>query len=136
MEALKGHPLVLHPPVDTAERDNAYWWAPFVLDADKLKVPVKKFVDAMNAEGTPVYGVQWPEMYREKAFAERNGFGARKYPFDDPNARKIDYTQVVCKKARWLSERTMSFFTHPVYTREHMEMYVKAFKKVADAYAR
>ena len=134
IEALKGHPLVLHPPLDTRDRENAFWWAPFVLDADKLKVPVKKFVAAMEAEGVPVYGVQWPEMYREKAYVERNGFGRLKYPFNDPNNRKIDYTAFDCKKAQWLSARTMSFFTHPVYTQQHMELYVAAFKKVAESY--
>jgi dTDP-4-amino-4,6-dideoxygalactose transaminase len=133
-KALKGHPLVLHPPLDTKAREHAYWWAPFVLDADRLTVTVKEFVKAVEAEGVPVYGVQWPEMYREKAFVERNGFGRLNYPFDDPKARTIDYTKVVCKKAHWLSERTMSFFTHPVYTRAHMQLYVDAFEKVAAAY--
>ena len=134
IKALKNHPLVLYPPVDTRERENAFWWAPFVLDADRLKVPVKQFVAAMEAEGVPVYGVQWPEMYKEKAYTERNGFGRLKYPFKDPNSRKIDYATFNCKKAHWLSERTMSFFTHPVYTKKHMELYVEAFQKVASAY--
>lgn len=132
--ALKDHPLVLHPPVDTEERQNAYWWAPFVLDADKLKVSIKEFVHALEAEGVPVYGVQWPEMYREKAYVEQNGFGSLKYPFKDPNARQIDYTRCECEKAIWLSERTMSFFTHPVYEQKQMERYVEAFTKVAKAY--
>ena len=133
VEALKGHPLVVHPPLDTRERENAYWWAPFVLDADKVKVPVVKFVKAMEQEGVPVYGVQWPEMYREQAYRERNGFGRLKYPFDDPNARHIDYTKFDCKKAQWLEARTMCFFTHPVYSERHMCFYVDAFKKVASA---
>jgi len=134
LKALKNHPLVLYPPLDTKQRQHAYWWAPFVLDADRLKVSVKQFVKAMEAEGVPVYGVQWPEMYKEKAFVERNGFGRLCYPFNDPKARKIDYTKVECKKAHWLSERTMSFFTHPVYTRNHMQLYVDAFEKVASVY--
>jgi dTDP-4-amino-4,6-dideoxygalactose transaminase len=104
-----------------------------VLNADALKVSVKDFVKAMEAEGVPVYGVQWPEMYREKAFVEQNGFGALKYPFRDPNARQIDYTQFDCQTAQWLSQRTMSFFTHPVYEEKHMEAYVTAFNKVAAA---
>jgi dTDP-4-amino-4,6-dideoxygalactose transaminase len=136
IEALKGHPLVLHPPLDTRERENAFWWAPFVLDSDRLKVPVKQFVGALEAEGVPVYGVQWPEMYKEKAYLEQNGFGRLKYPFKDPNARKIDYAAFDCKKANWLSERTVSFFTHPVYTLQHMEFYVAAFRKVAAAYTK
>ncbi|MCX5641632.1 MAG: DegT/DnrJ/EryC1/StrS family aminotransferase [Candidatus Omnitrophica bacterium] len=136
IEALKNHPLVLHPPLDTKEQENAFWWAPFVLDADRLKVSVKQFVSAMEAEGVPVYGVQWPEMYKEKAYLEQNGFGRLKYPFNDPNARKIDYATFDCKKANWLSKRTMSFFTHPVYTLKHMELYVAAFQKVAAVYTK
>ncbi|MHC4795399.1 MAG: DegT/DnrJ/EryC1/StrS family aminotransferase [Planctomycetota bacterium] len=134
IKALKDHPLVLHPPLDTKARQNAYWWAPFVLDTNKLKVSVKQFIAAMNAEGVPTYSVLWPEMYKEEAFIKRNGFGRRKYPFNDPKARKIDYTKVVCKKARWLTDRTISLFTHPVYRLNHMQLYVKAFEKVAKAY--
>lgn len=129
IKALKDHPLILYPPVDTEERQNAFWWAPFVLDAEKLKVSVKQFVQAMEAEGVPVYGVQWPEMYKEQVYIEQNGFGKLKYPFRDPNARKIDYTKVECKKARWLSERTMSFFTHPVYNEDHMRNLYRCLRK-------
>jgi len=135
-QALEEHPVVLYPPHDTEERENAYWWAPFVLDADRLKVSVKDFVKAVEAEGVPVYGVQWPEMYRELAFTGQNGFGRLKYPFKDPSAREIDYTQFDCKTAQWLSTRTMSFFTHPVYEEGHMQAYVDAFTKVADVQMR
>ena len=136
IDALKDHPLVLHPPIDTEERKNAFWWAPFVIDTDRLKVPMKQFLAAIEAEGVPVYGVLWPEMYKEKAYTERVGFGRLNYPFNDPNARKIDYTKVECKKAKWLSDRTLSFFCHPVYEIKHMEKCVDAFNKVAKAYMR
>ena len=91
---------------------------------------------AMEAEGVPVYGVQWPEMYKERAYVEQNGFGAAKYPFRDPKARRIDYSQVRCEKAIWPSSRTMSFFTHPVYEERHMQLYVDAFNKVGKAYGK
>ena len=134
MDKLDKHPLVYKAPVDTKQRQNAFWWAPFILNAEKLTVPVKKFVAAIGAEGVPVYGVQWPEMYKEAAFVKQNGFGDAQYPFKDPKARKIDYTSVKCEKASWLAERTMNFFTHPVYAQKHMKLCVDAFKKVADAY--
>jgi dTDP-4-amino-4,6-dideoxygalactose transaminase len=133
-DALRDHPAVLHVPVDTEERQNSYWWAPFVVDIDRLGCDTKTFVDAMNAEGVPAYRVLWPEMYLEQAFVERKGFGRRNYPFDDPAARHIDYGAIVCERARWLSERTVSMFTHPVYEERHMEAYVAAFTKVADHY--
>jgi dTDP-4-amino-4,6-dideoxygalactose transaminase len=132
-DALAGHPLVLHPPVDDADRVNAYWWAPFVLDAERLRVPFARFIKAIEAEGVPVYGVQWPEMYAERAYVEQNGFGRLKYPFRDPAARTIDYAAVRCETAHWLAGRTMSFFTHPVYGTEHMQACIDAFTKVADA---
>lgn len=133
IEALKDHPLVMYAPVDTSERQNAFWWAPFVLDTDKLTCTVKEFIAAVAAEGVPVYSVLWPEMYKEKAFVERVGFGEKNYPFDDPAAEFIDYTKVECKQAKWLTDRTISFFTHPVYGEEHIEAYIEAFKKVAEA---
>lgn len=134
IEALKDHPLVLHSPVDTEERQNAFWWAPFVLDVDKLKCDIKQFIKAVGAEGVPVYSVLWPEMYKEKAYIERNGFGSLNYPFDDPNAREIDYGKVECRKAKWMTDRTISFFTHPVYNEQHIQACIDAFKKVAAEY--
>jgi dTDP-4-amino-4,6-dideoxygalactose transaminase len=134
IEALKDHPLVMHSPVDTEERQNAFWWAPFVLDVDKMTCDMKTFIKAVAAEGVPVYSVLWPEMYREKAYVERNGFGTANYPFEDPKARKIDYSDFNCEKANWMTDRTISFFTHPVYTEEHIQACIDAFKKVADVY--
>lgn len=134
VEALKDHPLVYAAPVDTPERVNSYWWAPFVLKTEKLTCSIKKFIAAVAAEGVPVYSVLWPEMYKERVYIEKNGFGEAKYPFRDPKARDIDYSKVKCEKAAWLTDRTMSFFTHPVYEVEHIQAYIDAFKKVANAY--
>lgn len=135
-QALQDHPAVVHVPVDSEERTNSYWWAPFVVDIERLGCDTKSFVAAMGAEGVPAYRVLWPEMYREEAFLGRNGFGSLKYPFEDPNARRIDYGAVVCETARWLAARTVSLFTHPVYEERHMQYYIDAFTKVADYYLR
>lgn len=134
IEALKDHPLVMYSPVDTEERQNSFWWAPFVLDVDKLTCSIKDFIKAVGAEGVPVYSVLWPEMYKERAYVEGNGFGSKNYPFNDPSARKIDYSSFNCEKANWMTYRTISFFTHPVYTEEHMQACIDAFNKVAAAY--
>lgn len=134
IEALKDHPLVMYSPVDTPERRNSFWWAPFVLDTDKLSCDIKTFIKAVGAEGVPVYSVLWPEMYKERAYVERNGFGLAKYPFFDPKARNIDYSSFNCKRANYMTDRTISFFTHPVYEERHMQACIDAFRKVADAY--
>lgn len=136
IQALKDHPLVLHMPPDTEERKNAFWWCPLVIDVDKLKCTTKDFVAAVNAEGVPAYTVLWPEMYKEDAYVLRKGFGAANYPFDDPKARAIDYAAVKCPTAHWLTDRTISFFTHPVYTEQHVQWMIDAFNKVAAAYAK
>ena len=36
--------------------------------------------------------------------------------------------------ANWMTDRTISLFTHPVYGEKHMKAYVDAFNKVAKAY--
>ena len=133
---LKDHPLVKYAPVDTEERQNSFWWAPFVIDTEKLKdgVDTKQFIAAIAAEGVPVYSVLWPEMYKEQAYTDRNGFGVAKYPFHDPKARNIDYSKFNCKMANWMTDRTISFFTHPTYDECHRQAMIDAFKKVAEAY--
>jgi len=136
IEALKGHPLVLHVPPDTEERKNAFWWCPLVIDIDKLNCSAKEFVAAVNAEGVPAYTVLWPEMYKEEAYVLRKGFGQANYPFEDPGARRIDYRAADCPTAHWLTDRTISFFTHPVYTEKHIDLMINAFRKVASAYAK
>ena len=134
IDALKDHPLVLHCPFDSEERKNSFWWAPFVLDIEKMTVPMKQFLAAMAAEGVPVYGPLWPELYKEDVLQEKRGVGADNDPFNTPAAAKMDYAKVECPTAKWLAERTISFFAHPNYEIRHMEKYVAAFKKVAKAY--
>ena len=133
IKGLKGHPLIKYMPVDTKERENCFWLLPFVVDTSKLKCTMKEFIAAVQAEGACAYSVLWPEMYKEEAFSKRKGFGKNNYPFDDPAHRKIDYTKFNCKVANSLADSTISFWTHPTYTLEHMEADIKAFKKVADA---
>ena len=133
IKGLKGHPLIKYMPVDTKERENCFWLLPFVIDTSKLKCTMKEFIAAVQAEGACAYSVLWPEMYKEEAFSKRKGFGKNNYPFNDPAHRKIDYTKFNCKVANSLADSTISFWTHPTYTLEHMEADVKAFKKVAAA---
>ena len=133
MKGLEGHPLVKYPPVDTPERQNSFWLVPFVVDTSKLRCAMKEFIAAVQAEGACAYSVQWPEMYREEAYAAKKGFGSRGYPFGDPAHRRIDYTKFDCPVARSLAGSTISFWTHPTYTLAHIRADVKAFRKVAAA---
>ena len=134
IKGLAGHPLVKYAPVDTPERQNAFWLVPFVLDTSKLKCTMKEFIAAVQAEGAAAYSVLWPEMYKEEAFAKQKGFGSRQYPFKDPAFGKgIDYTKCNCPVAHSMADATISFWTHPTYTLAHIRADIAAFKKVAAA---
>lgn len=63
------------------------------------------------------------------------GFGKLAYPFNDPNARQIDYDNVFCSKARELGQATIAFPVHPVYTPRQMNFNIEAFEKVYATYA-
>ena len=132
--ALAGHPLVRFAPVDTEERQNSYWLAPFVLRTELLTVPVPQFIKAVQAEGVGAYAIFWPEMYKEAAFTERRGFGARNYPFDDPANMGAEWSKTDCPVAREMATATIAFWTHPTYTMRHIAADVRAFENVAAAY--
>jgi dTDP-4-amino-4,6-dideoxygalactose transaminase len=53
-EQLSRNPAVLLTPTDTDERSNAYWWAPFVVDINALRVPIRLLVDAVDMRDYPV----------------------------------------------------------------------------------
>ena len=132
-DGLQGLEGILHLPPDTAERQNAYWWFPVVLDLDKLTVDAAKFQKMLAAEGLPCYTILWPEMYLEEAYTSHCGFGACHFPFESQeytDPRQVDYAHVVKENARWLRPRTVSLFTHPTYGEEIMSAYITAFKKV------
>lgn len=124
IKTLKDHPLVMYTPVDTKDRQNAFWFCPRVPDISKLKkgITAKDFLAALTAEGVPAGGVLWPEMYKGRAFTDRNGFGIAKYPFHDPQAHDIDYSAFDCKQANWMTNRAINFFAPPVYTEKHVSM--------------
>lgn len=137
IEGLADRADILHVPVDTEERKNAFWWAPVVLDIDKLSVDTKQILKAMAAEGVPMYGIQWPESYRERAYMEHRGFGRSNFPFESKeytDPASTCYDKVVCPNAQWLRDRTVNFFVHPVYSGELMDATLAAFRKVLDAY--
>jgi dTDP-4-amino-4,6-dideoxygalactose transaminase len=136
---LKECPQVLHLPVDTEERRNGFWLYPIVLNTDKLTVAdAREVVKGVEAEGIPCGPVLWPQIYKERAFQEHNGFGRLNYPFGDPNSRPaaVDYSAVHCSNAAWLETRTFFVPAHPTYTRDHALLMAKAIKKVLGAYAK
>ncbi len=135
---LQGVEQILHLPLDTSERENAFWLYPIAIAAEQLTQPMRQIVAALNAEGVPAGPVLWPQCYQERAYQEHNGFGRLKYPFRSPDTRPeaVQYDKVFCPNAAWLEERTFWVPCHPVYEIGHMEKLGTAIEKVLGAYRR
>jgi dTDP-4-amino-4,6-dideoxygalactose transaminase len=123
-EAFAGMKGIKALPVNTEERKNSYWWYPMLVDLDALDCDAPTIVKELGASGTPCYGIQWPEAYKEKAYTELHGFGAAEFPFrsseyTDPNS--VRYTEVTCPVAMSLRAKTISLFLHPTWEEAHIQ---------------
>lgn len=132
-EAFIGLEGIKAVPVNTAERKNAYWWYPILLDMEKVNCDASKFVKYLQAEGIPCYGIQWPEAYEEKAYKELNGFGTAKFPFHSKeytDLKAIEYARVTCPTAKKLRSLTFSLFLHPSWSEIHIKKCIAGVKKI------
>ena len=123
-------------PVDTEERQCAYWWFPIILDLDKLDIEAPAFLKELAGMGIPCYGIQWPEAYEEKAYKELGGFGSHKFPFCSKEYTRegLTYEGVVCPVAKSLRARTINLFLHPTWEKEHIQRVIDAFTAVHNAH--
>ena len=131
-EAFAGLKGVKALPVNTAERENAYWWYPVTLNLDALKIDAPAFVNEMKKRKIPCYGIQWPEAYEERSYKELNGFGTAKFPFcsKEYNPKGINYEGVVCPVAKSLRACTVNLFLHPTWEKEHIQRAIDAFVEI------
>jgi len=130
---------VLHTPVDTPERRNGWYVMAFSLDVDNMTCDIKEFVNAVVAEGAPVWKVFWPQCHTEQAFQKHFSFGKSGFPFTskeyaDPES--VDYTKIEVPNARWHEEHTFTCFAFPTYTSEDCEQIGDALRKVIKAYSK
>ena len=117
-------------PVNTAERKNAYWWYPIVLDTGVLNIDAPGLIHELHDQNIPCYGIQWPEAYMERAYREHNGFGAHKFPFrskEYTNKNSVKYNETFCKVANTLRSKTICLFLHPSWEEKHIERCINAF---------
>ena len=137
-ERLADCPQILHLPIDTAERRNAYWLFPIIMDIDSLDCNIKTFTEALGAEGIPCGPVLWPQCYKEKTYQDHNGFGRLNYPFESPDTRPqaVQYDKVYCESADWVEQRCFWVPVHPTYETEHIERIAEGILKVVAAYAK
>ena len=132
-KALTGLKGIKAVPVNTAERKNAYWWYPILLDLDVVDITAKEFIKELIGMGIPCSGILWPESYLEQAYQDGVGFGDAQFPFKSKeytDPKTVDYSKVVCPVARSLRDQTVSLFLHPSWEKEHIEKVIEAIKVV------
>lgn len=138
-EAFTGLKGIKSLPVNTAERKNAYWWYPMLIDLSVVDCDASVITKELGEASIPCYGIQWPEAYEEKAYREHNGFGASKFPFESKeytNPDSVQYDKVFCKNAHALRAQTVCLFLHPSWEEEHINRCIDGFKKVLAAHVK
>ena len=137
-DKIKDLPQLLYGPIDTEERRNGWYVMAFSLDMDNMKCDIRQFVDAVGAEGAPVWKVFWPQCHTEKAFQEHRAFGNSGFPFTSrefSDETSVDYRQVDVPNAVWHESHTFTCFAFPTYTTEDCEQIGDALRKVILAYS-
>jgi len=138
IDRIKDLPQVLHVPVDTEERRNGWFVLALSLDIDNMKCNIKEFVDAVVAEGAPVWKVFWPQCHTEQAFQEHRAFGKSGFPFTSgefSDEKSVDYSNVEVTNAVWHESHTFTCFAFPTFTPEDCEQIGDALRKVILAYS-
>ena len=132
-EAFTGLKGIKKLPYNDEERQNSYWWYRIILDETVVDIDAANFCKALQAKNIPCYGIQWPEAYLEAAYRDRCGFGTVNFPFNSTeytNPASVEYTKVLCPKARSLRAVTFSLFLHPTWEVEHIEACIAGVKAV------
>ena len=139
IDRIKDLKQVLYTPVDTKERRNGWFVMAFSLDVDNMSCNIKQFVEAVVAEGAPVWKVFWPQCHTEQAFQKHISFGRTGFPFKSKeytNPESVDYSNIEVPNARWHEEHTFTCFAFPTYTVENCEQIGGALRKVILAYSK
>jgi dTDP-4-amino-4,6-dideoxygalactose transaminase len=124
---------ILYHPIDTKERENGWFVMAFTLDIENMNCNIKEFVDAVVAEGAPVWKVFWPQCHQELAYTNRNGFGKAGFPFNSKeytDPKSLEFDKVEVPNAKWHEEHTFTCFAYPTYTPENCDQIGDALRKV------
>ena len=139
IDKIKDLPQVLYAPIDTEERRNGWFVMAFSLDIENMNCDIQEFVNAVTAEGAPVWKVFWPQCHTEGAFRKHNAFGKSGFPFSSKeytDAQSVDYSTVDVPNARWHEKHTFTCFAFPTYTKENCEQIGDALRKVIVAFSK
>jgi dTDP-4-amino-4,6-dideoxygalactose transaminase len=139
IDRIKDLKQVLYTPIDTADRRNGWFVMAFSLDVENMNCDIRQFVEAVVAEGAPVWKVFWPQCHTEQAFKKHISFGRTGFPFESKeytDPKSADYSKVDVPNARWHEEHTFTCFAFPTYTIENCEQIGDALRKVIISYSK
>lgn len=123
------------PPYIPSYCEHSFWLFPIALDEEKIKVSPEVFNEALNAEGIPSsFGYIKKPLYLYPVLEEKITFGKSHYPFDLPEARKIDYNEGDCPNAEKLLKQIITIPINEFYEDEDIEDIAKALRKVSNYY--
>ena len=130
-EAFGGMRGIKKLPLNTPERKNCYWWYPILLDLDVLDCDAPAILKELAAMKIPCYGIQWPEAYLERAYADHVGFGSVNFPFESKeytDPASVNYVENKCPVAHKLRFETVSLFLHPSWEEVHIQRCIDGLK--------
>lgn len=125
----------LTPPAVRPDSSHVYYIYPIKYDQDRLGVPRARILDALRAEGIPMYlfaGGYVKPLYYEPIFQKKLVF-ANGYPFTLPQAGPApEYGPAACPVVERLYhlEMIVLHLVYPPLTRQDMDDIADAFEKV------
>jgi dTDP-4-amino-4,6-dideoxygalactose transaminase len=123
------------PPHVPSYCKHSFWLFPITLDEEKIKIAPEVFNEALNAEGIPSsFGYIKKPLYLYPVLKEKITFGRSHYPFDLPEARKVEYKEGDCPNAEKLLKKVITIPVNEFYEDEDIEDIIKALKKVSNYY--
>ncbi len=136
-EKLGGLPGLQVPAV-RQDCSHVYYMHVMLFDRAEVGISRKTFVDAIRAEGIPIWGGYLKPLYLAPLFQQRIAMGDKGFPFVGPHySGNVSYEKGICPVAEhYYEERSIiNPYLYPPLGRRDMEDIVMAIVKVIDACA-
>lgn len=113
---------------------HVYYIYSMHVDHDRFGMTKKAFLDAMNAEGMPVWSIR-PPLYTLPIYQSREVYNKTMCPFECKHyGRKIEYKKGLCPAAERMYEKSFIIvdMVRNSITKKDIDEFVIALKKVLD----
>jgi dTDP-4-amino-4,6-dideoxygalactose transaminase len=127
LDSLRG----LKIPKVRKECTHAFYIYPLILDLEELRVPRKKIVEALEAEGVEGLMVGYANVHLLPIFQNKIAYGSKGFPWTIAN-RNVSYSKGICPIAENLNDETFLGIEMCLHQLDHFEVSLisEAFKKV------